>query len=200
VFSQGPGRKTDREEAMSIGLAALDAVGVRSVDPEDALVSLRLLCDRREELVAARTQAACRLHRLLAELTPGGMRRELSADKAAAVLARVRPRDPVGKIRRKLAAAQHVTEIRSLDRKIVAVREHIAELVQHNGTSLAGLFGIGPVIAGRILAEVGDISRFPTKDPFATYNGIAPIDVSSATRSVTVCHGRATGGSTTPST
>ena len=39
---------------------------------------LRLLCDRRDQLAAARTQAVCRLHRLLAEFTPGGLRRELS--------------------------------------------------------------------------------------------------------------------------
>ena len=32
----------------------------------------------------------CRLHRLLAELTPGGMRRELTANKAQALLARIR--------------------------------------------------------------------------------------------------------------
>jgi hypothetical protein len=69
VFSQGHGRKTDRDDAISIGLAALDAAGVRAVDPDDSLVALRLLCDRREELVSARTQAVCRLHRLLAELT-----------------------------------------------------------------------------------------------------------------------------------
>jgi transposase len=178
VFSQGHGRKTDRDDAISIGLAALDAAGVRAVDPDDSLVALRLLCDRREELVSARTQAVCRLHRLLAELTPGGLRRELSADKAAAVLARVRPRDHVGKVRRQLAA-QHVADIRCLDRKIIATRAQVSGLVEDNGTSLVALFGVGPVIAGRILAEVGDVSRFPTKDHFATYNGTAPIDVSS---------------------
>jgi hypothetical protein len=41
------------------------------VTRDDVMVSLRLLCDRREELVAQRTQAVCRLHWLLAELTPG---------------------------------------------------------------------------------------------------------------------------------
>ena len=33
--------------------------------------------------------------------------------------------------------------------------------------------------AARILAEAGDVSRFATKDKFASYNGTAPIDVSS---------------------
>ena len=35
------------------------------------------------------------------------------------------------------------------------------------------------MIAGRILAEAGDVARFATKDKFASYNGTAPIDVSS---------------------
>jgi transposase len=76
---------------VSIGLAALDASGLRDVALDDATVTLRLLSDRRQELVSLRTQAICRLHRLLAELTPGGVRRELNATKAAAVLGRLRP-------------------------------------------------------------------------------------------------------------
>jgi transposase len=178
VFSRGHGRKTDRDDAVSIGLAALEAAGVQAVTADDALVALRLLCDRRDELVAARTQAVCRLHRLLAELTPGGLRRELTTGKAAAVLAGVRPRDVAGKIRRQLAV-QHLSGIRALDRKIAAVRAQITVMVEDSGTGLGRLFGIGPVIAGRILAEVGDIRRFPSKDHFATYNGTAPLDVSS---------------------
>ena len=55
----------------------------------------------------------------------------------------------------------------------------IAALVTASATTLNRLYGIGPVIAGRILAEVGDVARFPAKDAFASYNGTAPIDVSS---------------------
>ena len=47
------------------------------------------------------------------------------------------------------------------------------------GTGLVNLYGVGPLVAGRVLAEVGDVGRFPTKDHFATYNGTAPLDVSS---------------------
>ena len=99
VYSRGHGRKTDKDDAVSIGLAALDGTGVLPVASDDALVSLRLLCDRREELTVQRTQAVCRLHRLLAELTPGGMRRELSANKAQALLRQIRPADDVADIR-----------------------------------------------------------------------------------------------------
>jgi len=178
VFSTGHGRKTDKDDALSIGLAALDGEGVQAVSPDDATVSLRLLCDRREELVALRTQAVCRLHRLLLELTPGGMRKDLSARKAASVLVRLRPEDEVAKVRFELATEQ-LADIEVLDAKIKASHAQIDTLVKATGTHLPELYGIGPVIAGRILAEVGDVARFPTKDHFASYNGTAPIDVSS---------------------
>ena len=60
VYSQGHGRKTDQDDAVSIGLAALDGSGVAPVAPDGVLASLRLLSDRREELCALRTQAVCR--------------------------------------------------------------------------------------------------------------------------------------------
>ena len=178
VFSQGHGKKTDRHDAVSIGLAALDANGLHDVALDDATVTLRLLSDRRQELASLRTQAICRLHRLLAELTPGGVRRELTATKAAAVLARLRPRDEPGRIRRQLAM-DHLGDVRSLDRRIKAVGVQITDVVATTGTTLVGIFGVGPVLAARILAEVGDAARFPDKDHFASYNGTAPIDASS---------------------
>jgi transposase len=120
----------------------------------------------------------CRLHRLLAELTPGGMRRELTANKAQALLARIRPADDVAAVRLHIAR-DHLADIRALDARLKYIGGQIAALVTASGTTLTSLFGIGPVIAGRILAEVGDIARFATKDKFASYNGTAPIDVSS---------------------
>ena len=39
--------------------------------------------------------------------------------------------------------------------------------------------GIGPLGAGKTLAEVLDVRRFPSKAHFASYTGTAPVDVSS---------------------
>jgi transposase len=125
-----------------------------------------------------RTQAVCRLHRLLAELIPGGMQRELTATKASAVLVRLRPQDQPGRIRRQVAL-DHLGDVRALDRRIKQLDAQIKAAVEASGTTLLGIFGVGPVISARILAEVGDVARFATKDRFASYNGTAPIDVSS---------------------
>jgi transposase len=43
VYSRGHGRKTGKDDAVSVGLAALDGTGVLPVACDDALVSLRLL-------------------------------------------------------------------------------------------------------------------------------------------------------------
>src|SRR5207244_8560254 len=50
VYSQGHGKKADRDDAVSIGLAALNANGLQAVALDDATVTLRLLSDRRQEL------------------------------------------------------------------------------------------------------------------------------------------------------
>lgn len=177
VYSRGHGRKTESDDAVSIGLAALNG-DVSQVRVDDDLVSLRLLSDRRDELGALRTQAVCRFHRLLAELTPGGTYRGLKASRAQDLLDKLRPDDAVAKVRLQLAF-EHLDDIRALDAKMKTVREQILALVETTGTHLTDLYGIGPVIAGRILAEVETIDRFPTKDHFASYNGTAPIDASS---------------------
>jgi transposase len=105
VFSTGQGRKTDAVDAHSVALVAVRSAGqLRAVAVDDETVALRLLVDRREELGAARTQTVNRLHRLLLELLPGGANKALSTRQAKALLATVRPRDVVGRTRRRLAA------------------------------------------------------------------------------------------------
>ncbi len=44
------------------------------------------------------------------------------------------------------------------------------------GQCWVGLPGIGPSGAARLLVEVGDITRFPDRGHFASWNGTAPID------------------------
>jgi len=66
-------------------------------------VATKLLSDRRHELVGLRTQAMCRLHRLLRELIPGGAPRQLSAEKAFDLLNDLRPDDPANEMRLEIA-------------------------------------------------------------------------------------------------
>jgi transposase len=178
VFSTGQGRKTDATDAHSVAVVALRTPNLREVHVDDETVALRLLADRRDELGAARTLTVNRLHRLLVELIPGGAKTFLSADQAKALLATVRPRDVVGKTRRQLAA-DLVDELTRTDKKIKLANKQLRELVDATGSQLLEVYGIGPSSAARLLGDVGDIARFPTRGHFASWNGTAPLDASS---------------------
>jgi transposase len=99
---------------------------------EDLAVVLHLLTKRREDLVGMRTQTINGLHRLLVDLVPAGAGRNLTAKRAAALLAQLAP-----------AGAPAVT------------RWQLA------------------VLAAKLLGEVGDIRRFPSKHHFPAHTGTA---------------------------
>ena len=106
VFAGGNGRKNDDVDAEAVALVGLRTPDLAEVGRDDRTVALRLLSNRRVELVAMRTQAVCRIHRDLVNLVPGGAPRALTAAKAKELLAKVRPRDEVGRLRRRLIAEQ----------------------------------------------------------------------------------------------
>jgi transposase len=182
VFSTGQGRKTDPVDAHSVALVGLRSQGLRVIEVDDATVALRLLIDRRDELGVARSQTLNRIHRLLLELLPGGAKKFLSADQAKALLATVRPRDVVGRTRRRLAA-ELITELVGIDKRIKTADRELSELIDATGSTLRQLHGIGPSGAARLIGDVGDITRFADKGRFASWNGTAPLDASSGEQS-----------------
>ena len=178
VFSTGQGRKTDATDAHSVALVGTRMAGLRPVVDDDQLAVLRLLVDRRRSLGEEHTRKTSQLHQLLLELIPGGAKRDLSAAQAKALLAKIRPRDVVGKTRRRVAA-ELVADLERIYARKKEANKELTELVKGTGTTLLDLHGIGPTGAARLLVEVGDITRFPNKAHFASWNGTAPIDASS---------------------
>src|SRR5262245_17461559 len=178
VFATGQGRKTDATDAHAVALVATRMVGLRPVVDDQQLAVLRILVDRRRSLGEDHTRMVSQLHQLLLELLPGGAKKDLSAAQAKALLATVRPRDAAGKARRRVAA-ELVADLERIYQRKKAADKELTELVKATGTSLMDLNGIGPSGAARLLVEVGDITRFPNKNHFASWNGTAPIDASS---------------------
>jgi transposase len=178
VFATGQGRKTDPVDAHSVAVAALRAKGLRVVAADDVTVALRLLTDRRDELGHARTDLLNRIHKLLLELLPGGAKKYLSAAQARALLGTVRPRDLVGRTRRRLAA-ELISDLVQVDNKIKAADKELKELVNNTGSRLQELNGIGPSGAARLIGDVGGIHRFASAGHFASWNGTAALDASS---------------------
>jgi transposase len=178
VFATGNGRKTDPVDVHSVAMVALRTPNLHRVELDDDLLVMGMLVDRRDELGRAHTQTINRLHKLLLELFPGGAPQFLSSHKARAMIATIKPRDLVGKTRRRLAV-ELIVELEAIDKRIRAVKKELAALVQARGSTLMGLTGIGPSGAARLLADVGDIHRFADRDRFASWNGTAPLDASS---------------------
>ncbi len=139
---------------------------------------LRLLSERREDLVAERTRALNRLHGLLRDLVPGGVPGTLSAPRAARILRGIRPQGSSARVRRRLAS-EIMRDVRALERKIANLNERIKGEVEASGTTLTEIFGIGPILAAKIIGTVGSVARFPTKAHFASYSGTAPMEASS---------------------
>jgi transposase len=184
VFAAGQGRKTDATDAHSVALAATRMTGLRLVTDDQQLAVLRILAGRRRSLGEDHTRMISQLHQLLLDLIPGGAKKDLSAAQARALLARVRSRDTAGQARRRVAAELISDLERIYQRKKAADRE-LSELLRATATTLTGLNGIGPSGAARLLTGAGDITRFPSRAHFASWNGTAPTGASSGDQ---VCH------------
>lgn len=178
VLDSGHGRKNDPADAHAVGVAALRHRDLTEMTLDDETVALRLLSDRRRELVRTRTQTLNRTHQLLMELIPSGAPKRLSAAKAKQLVATVKPRDIAGRTRRAMVV-ELIDDVVILDRKIKAVTKQIRDAVDATGTTLTDIVGIGPVLAATILGEVGNVSRFPTRHHFASFTGTAPLEASS---------------------
>jgi transposase len=178
LFDTGHNRKTDAHDAHAVAVVAVRTEGLRVLSYDEQLEALRMLADRREELTRQRVQTVNRLQRLLAELTPGKAKKDITALQAKAILSSVRPRDVVGKTRRRLAAEQ-LTELVAVEKKIKALTTELKAMVQARGSTLMELPGVGPVVAARILADVADVARFADRNRFASWTGTAPLDASS---------------------
>jgi transposase len=94
------------------------------------------------------------------------------------MLATVRPRDIAGKTRRRIAADE-LAELISVEKKIKKATAELKTIVLARGSTLMDLHGVGPVVAARILADVGDVTRFADRNRFASWTGTAPLDASS---------------------
>ncbi|MFI6785638.1 transposase [Micromonospora sp. NPDC050276] len=178
VFATGQGRKTDATDAHSIALVGTRMAGLRPVVNDEQLALLRILVDRRRSLGEDHTRMVSQLHQLPLELIPGGAKKSLSAAQAKALLAKVRPRDAVGKARRRVAA-ELISDLERIYQHSKEADKELKELVASTGTTLMDPHGVGPSGAARLPVEVGGITRFPNRAHFSSWNGTAPIAASS---------------------
>ncbi len=157
VYATGHGRKTDTTAAISIAKAAIRSKRPRPVAVDDDLVALKLLVDRRKELVSMRVQSMCRPHRLLRKLISGGARQRLSTDEAEKILETVEFIGPAGLMRREIAV-DHLNDVLAIDARIDQINLRIQEAAKTIGTTLVDITGIALISAATIMATM-DTSR-----------------------------------------
>ena len=142
LFDTGHNRKTDAHDAHAVAAVAVRTKNLRVLAYDDQLEALRMMSDRRTEVIRQRIQTVNRVQRLLSELIPGKAKPNLTAPQAKTILATRRPRDLAGKTRKRLALEQ-VEELFAIDRKIKAINKELKTMVLASGSHLMDLPGIG---------------------------------------------------------
>ena len=183
VLEAGNTSKNDPNDALSVAVAALRSRACREVAAEDhACVCCG--CARGGTRTWARPAtgwpAGCMR---CCGLVPGGLPKEITANQAERLLERAKPSGAVGRARRELAA-ELLADLRHLDAQLAESKKKLAAVVRASGTSVTGLFGVGPVVAAITAGDAGPVTRFPSRDHFAAWNGTAPVEVSSGGKKI----------------
>jgi len=183
VLGTGRSNKNDPNDALSVAIAALRSPGLRSVEPANHREVLRLLGKRNHEIGRLRNIVVSRLHAALANLSPGGIAKELDVSDAVRLLNHFEPMTAVEQTRYDLAL-ELLDDVERLDVQLKESHKRIKTAVKASGTSLTKLYGVGPILACALIGYAGDVRRFATRDQFASYAGVAPIEHSSGGRIV----------------
>ena len=176
-LSRGGRRKNDVIDAAAAASVAALRGDANPVVADDLTTVLALLDERRDNMVTQRTRLINQLHALLRDLLPGGAPTDLTAGDASRLLTGVRPAGPVEAARKHLAR-DLVAEIRDTDQRLKTLTAQIADPRRARHPT-AGCRRHRSVIAGRLLGRTRRAGRFRSTSAFASYAGVAPIEVAS---------------------
>jgi transposase len=177
LLGSSSARKTDVADAISVAAVALHNRRLNQVRAEDETTIMRLLSERRDDLVAEHTRWINRLHVLPRDLVPGGASVRLDVVEASALLAKVRPVTAADHQRKQLARdivrdlRRHEASIEDLEKQLRAAVSASGARSRRSRASVSH--------RGQDPRAPGDIRRFPNQEHYASYAGTAPIDVSS---------------------
>jgi len=180
-LSRGSRRKTDVIDAAAAASVAALQGDATPVSREDHTTVFALLEERRANLAGQRVRVANQLHAVLRDLVPGGAEVAITAKSASMMLRSIRPASMCERTRKQLAR-DLVGELRAVDASLADIEQRMSDALDNHGTRLRQVDGVGAVTAVRLIGRTGPAGRFPTPDAFATYAGVAPIEVASGER------------------
>jgi transposase len=181
VLGTGRSEKNDPNDALSVAVAALRSSALRTVERADHTEMMRLLTKRNHDLGRLRARLICRLHNALADLSPGGIAKELYVSDACRLLESFEPATAAEHMRCELAQ-ELIDDVVRLDDQIKESHRRIRTAVRASKTTLTDLYGVGPILACALIGSSCDVRRFANRDSFAAFAGIAPVERSSGGR------------------
>jgi len=171
--------KSDPIDALAVARAALREPDLPVATHDEASRELKLLVDRREDLVGERTRMVNRLRWHLHRLAPG----DPDADPAPKSLNAARTRRELAgwlADREGIDARLARDILADIDRTTPVINDlarEIAALVRAQAPDLVALPGCGDLTAAKIVGETAGITRFAHEAKYAMHAGVAPIPV-----------------------
>ncbi|RFZ63185.1 Transposase IS116/IS110/IS902 family protein [Mycobacterium marinum] len=180
--------KSDPIDALAVARAVLREPHLPVASHDPVSMELRLLVDRREDLVGQRTATINRLlsrvHYLDPEQpVPANWNVKSARDEIQAWLAT--QEGLVAEL-----AGDEAADIARFSDDIAKLGRQITQRVRAVAPTLLAVKGCGELSAAKIVAEVADIRRFRSEAAFANYIGLAPIPHSSGETNVRIRKGR----------
>jgi len=173
--------KSDPIDAAAVARAALREPDLPVASHDDTSRELKLLVDRREDLVRTRTATINRLLWRVHELDSGWAppARSLDTVKHQQALKTHLDSVPEGGVPGLVAelARDELAEVVALTSKINALAARIERRVRAAAPTLLAMPGVGGLTAAKIVGEAAGVSRFKSEATFARHTGIAPIPV-----------------------
>ena len=172
------GAKSDPADAAAAAHAAMAMPALDRHRIDEHVRELRVLVDYREDAVKRGTmvinQLKAQLH-LWLDHTPG----DLTRPKGVSALTALTDGAHLGRHVRQVLAGM-TAEIADLNHRVRDLDATIRDLVTPLAPSLLAITGISYTSAAVLIAEIGDITRFPSSARLARYTGCAPIPVYSS--------------------
>jgi transposase len=166
--------KSDPIDALAVARAVLSHPDLPVARHHQWSRDIKLLADRRDDLlqhrVATTTRLLWRLHELdpTYVVKPGALNWRVHQDAVTDWL-----RHQPGVLAE--VARAEINDITAISPEIAALERDLAKRVQASVPTLLELHGCGDLTAARIIAEVADITRFRSEAAFARYAGLAPV-------------------------
>jgi transposase len=171
--SRSPG-KSDPLDALAVARVALREPGLPVATHTPWSRELKLLIDRRDDLIQYRTAAVQRLLWRLHELDPSYQVKPGALSWVTNQLAVDEMLDKhVGLVAE--LARDELADIAELTPRINQLERRLGSVVRSCSPSLLELYGCAVLTAARILGETADVDRFRSEAAYARWAGVAPV-------------------------